>query len=41
MSHTVLVLFFPSPFEEAAILCLDGVGEWDTTTWGVGRGNKI
>ena len=33
--------FFPSPFSEAAILCLDGVGEWDTTTWGVGKGNKI
>lgn len=33
--------FFPSPFEEAAILTIDGVGEWATTTWGVGRGNKI
>ena len=33
--------FFPSPFEEAAILCLDGVGEWDTTTWGIGKRNKI
>ena len=33
--------FFPSPFDEAAILTLDGVGEWSTTTWGVGRGNKI
>ena len=33
--------FFPSPFEEAAILCLDGVGEWDTTTWGIGKGNRI
>src|SRR6186713_1153227 len=33
--------FFPSPFEEAAILTLDGVGEWSTTTYGVGRGNKI
>ncbi|MBQ9246235.1 carbamoyltransferase [bacterium] len=33
--------FFPSPFEEAAIICLDGVGEWDTTTWGIGKGNKI
>ena len=33
--------FFPSPFEKAAILCLDGVGEWDTTTWGIGEGNKI
>lgn len=33
--------FFPSPFEEAAILTLDGVGEWSTTTLGVGRGHKI
>jgi carbamoyltransferase len=33
--------FLPSPFEEAAILTLDGVGEWSTTTWGVGQGNKI
>src|SRR5262249_34653081 len=33
--------FFPSPYEEAAILTLDGVGEWSTTTYGVGRGNKI
>ena len=33
--------FFPSPFEEAAILTLDGVGEWATTTFGHGRGNRI
>ena len=33
--------FFPSPFEEAAILTLDGVGEWATASYGVGRGNKI
>ncbi len=33
--------FYPSPFEDAAILTVDGVGEWATTTWGVGRGNKI
>jgi carbamoyltransferase len=33
--------FFPSPFEEAAILTLDGVGEWTTTAWGVGQGNKL
>jgi carbamoyltransferase len=33
--------FFPSPFEEAAILTLDGVGEWATTSWGTGRGNRI
>src|SRR5262245_9342085 len=33
--------FFPSPFDEAAILTLDGVGEWTTASWGVGRGNSI
>ena len=33
--------FFPSPFEEAAILTLDGVGEWATASYGIGRGNKI
>ena len=33
--------FFPSPFEEAAIICFDGVGEWTTTSWGIGRGNRI
>jgi carbamoyltransferase len=33
--------FFPSPFAEAAILTLDGVGEWTTTAWGIGRNNKI
>src|SRR5262245_385341 len=33
--------FFPSPFEEAAILTMDGVGEWATATHGVGRGNQI
>lgn len=33
--------FFPSPFEEAAIITFDGVGEWMTTSFGVGRGNKI
>jgi carbamoyltransferase len=33
--------FFPSPFEEAAIVTLDGVGEWTTTSWGVGRGNTV
>ena len=35
------VRFFPSPYDEAAILTLDGVGEWSTTCLGVGRGNKI
>ncbi len=33
--------FLPSPFEEAAILTLDGVGEWATSTYGVGRGNQV
>ncbi len=33
--------YFPSPFDEAAILTLDGVGEWSTTTIGTGRGNRI
>ena len=33
--------FFPSPFEEAAILTMDGVGEWATASYGAGRGNKI
>jgi carbamoyltransferase len=33
--------FFPSPFEEAAVLTLDGVGEWATATYGHGRGNKV
>jgi carbamoyltransferase len=33
--------FFPSPFEEAAILTIDGVGEWATSSIGIGRGNDI
>ncbi len=33
--------FFPSPFQEAAFLTMDGVGEWATTSYGVGKGNKI
>src|SRR4051794_35914145 len=33
--------FFPSPFDEAAILTLDGVGEWSTTCYGVGQGSRI
>ena len=33
--------FFPSPFSEAAFLTLDGVGEWSTTSFGIGHGNKI
>ncbi len=33
--------FFPSPFDEAAVVTMDGVGEWATATIGVGRGNDI
>jgi carbamoyltransferase len=33
--------FYTSPFEESAILTIDGAGEWSTSTMGVGRGNKI
>src|ERR1035437_10620344 len=33
--------FYPSPFNEAAILTMDGVGEWTTTSCGAGAGNKI
>lgn len=32
--------FFPSPFDEAVVLTLDGVGEWATTTVAIGRGNS-
>ena len=33
--------FFPSPFDEAAILTVDGVGEWATASYGIGQGNRI
>lgn len=33
--------FYPSPFQQAAILTLDGVGEWSTATWGTGSGNQL
>ncbi len=33
--------FFPSPYQEAAIITADGVGEWATTSYGVGEGNRI
>ena len=33
--------FFPSPYERAAILTVDGVGEWATASFGVGEGNKL
>ena len=40
LSHAASA-FYPSPFEDAAILTVDGVGEWATTTIGHGRGNGI
>ena len=33
--------FFPSPYNEAVVLCMDGVGEWATTSAWVGRGNQL
>jgi carbamoyltransferase len=33
--------FYPSPFEEAAVLTLDGVGEWATASFGIGRGREL
>ena len=33
--------FFPSPFQEAAFITMDGVGEWTTTSYGVGQGNRV
>src|SRR5213594_879654 len=40
LSHAASA-FLCSPFDEAAILTVDGVGEWTTGTWGTGRGNEI
>jgi carbamoyltransferase len=40
MAHAASA-FFPSPFERAAVLTLDGVGEWATTSLGVGRGREL
>jgi len=40
LSHAASA-FYPSPYEEAAILTMDGVGEWATTSYGLGEGNKI
>lgn len=40
LSHAASA-FYPSPFEEAAILTLDGVGEWATATIGTGKGRDI
>jgi carbamoyltransferase len=33
--------FYPSPFDEAAVLCMDGVGEWSTTTYWKGHGKQL
>ena len=33
--------FFPSPFERAAVITMDGVGEWASASWGVGKENRI
>ena len=33
--------FFPSPYDKAAVLCMDGVGEWATTSVWLGEGNKL
>jgi carbamoyltransferase len=33
--------FYPSPYEKAAFLTMDGVGEWATTSYGIGEGNKL
>ena len=40
LSHAAAA-FYPSPFEESAILCMDGVGEWSTTSAWVGKGKRI
>jgi len=40
LSHAASA-FFCSPFEESAVLTFDGVGEWSTTTMGVGKGNDL
>ena len=40
LSHAAAA-FYPSPFDEAVILCMDGVGEWATTSTWIGRSNKI
>lgn len=40
LSHAASA-FFPSPFEEAAVLTMDGVGEWTTTSLAIGRGSSI
>ena len=40
LSHAASA-YFPSPFEEAAVLTMDGVGEWTTTSLAIGKGHKL
>src|SRR5207248_1086833 len=40
LSHAASA-FFPSPFEEAVVLTMDGVGEWATTSAAIGKGNNL
>ena len=40
MSHAASA-YFPSPFDEAVVLTMDGVGEWTTTSMAIGQGNKL
>ena len=40
LSHAASA-FFPSPFEESAVLTMDGVGEWTTTSLAIGKGNSL
>ena len=40
LSHAASA-FFPSPFKESVVLCMDGVGEWTTTSAWIGRSNKL
>src|SRR5947209_3273930 len=40
LSHAASA-YFPSPYEDAAVVTVDGIGEWSSTTIGVGRGNDL
>ena len=40
LSHAASA-FYPSPFKNAAVLTLDGVGEWATTSLAIGKDNKL
>ena len=40
LSHAASA-FYPSPFDDAAVLTIDGVGEWTTTSWAVGSGKEL